>query len=321
MHNNTVQIVICTYQGEQYIAEQLDSIVAQTYAMLEVHIFDDCSTDNTLSIVKEYCKCHQNFFWYKNLENIGFLKNFENAISCMSGHYIALCDQDDVWHSEKLERCMREIKDLEKSHPGSPALVHTDLSIIDCSGNLLFPSFFKKKKIDLPEEKSLSRIMGHCGVMGNTILMNRYLIKKALPFPENLQYHDYWLALVNEIYGSRKTLNKPYINYRIHKNNTSGNNTVLVKSRFQTFLHRDYPLPFREDNREAPIRHLLDEYSLNADDEILIRHFYNYLTLEGSRFFHFSLLFRYNFLKNNFLYRLGVLFRILFSNRSVGRSP
>ncbi|KAG1661966.1 Capsule polysaccharide modification protein LipA [Nymphon striatum] len=273
-----------TLLREDFSLAQLDSIVTQTYKNVEIHVFDDCSKDETTAIVKTYCDKYKNIFLYQNKVNVGFLKNFENAISSISGKYIALSDQDDIWSPSKLKLSMMAIKELEKQYPDKPALVHSDLSTIDSEGQLIQASFFKQKKINLPPQKSLMRILGHCGVMGNTILMNHLLVEKALPFPEGLKYHDYWLSLINELFGVRKTIGDSLVQYRIHNKNISNNNKLTNnRIRYLDLRNRDFPLPFKEDHREFAIKHLLDHYSLQFEEKTLISQFYDYLLFKGIR--------------------------------------
>ena len=316
MKRDTIQIIVCTYQGEQFIEQQLASIEAQTYPNVNVHVFDDASTDNTLSIVKDYCKKQQHFFYYKNTKNLGFVRNFEMAMHRVVGDYIALADQDDLWLPDKLAHCMREMKRLEELFPQKPVLVHSDLELIDASGKMLFPSFFAHKKINLAEGKSLSSIMGHCGVMGNTLLMNRLLLQAALPFPPILKYHDYWLALVNEFFGVRKTINKPLVKYRIHHNNVSNNRLAQIKERgYLKWLKRDFALPFLEDDRAKTILYFLDHYSVSEEDKVILARYYHYLLFEGSRLSHYYFLLKNDFLKAVLGYRCSVFFRMMLTSR------
>lgn len=313
---DTIHVLVCTYQGERFIAEQLDSILKQTYPSIEIYVFDDCSNDNTPKIIRTYCERYDSIHLHENKKNIGFLKNFENAISGCSGRYIALCDQDDIWHPEKLDKSMKAIKALEKKHPQMPAMIHTDLSLIDNIGKILSTSFFEKKKVDLPPEKSLSRIMGHCGVMGNTILMNGLLADKALPFPDGLKYHDYWLALINELFGVRTTLSEPLVQYRIHDRNISNNKSLAgTKTASSTHLRRDYLLPFMEDNRGLAISHLLTKCKLSPEDKSLVSQFYEYLMFKGKRLPYFIFLLKNDFLKSNFSYRVSVFYRLMLTIR------
>ena len=268
MITENINVILCCYQGESYIAEQLDSILAQTYSSFEIFVSDDSSNDKTQAIVESYCANFSNVTLHNNTENLGFLKNFEVSLLRIKGKYFALCDQDDIWHPDKLTVSMSELKKIEAIYPNKPILVHTDLELMDAHGHTIEGSFFTKKELSLSNKKSLGQILGHCGIMGNTILMNRILVDKALPFPEGLKYHDYWLAVINELYGVRKTISKPLVKYRLHDTNTSSNN--ILKKNIVT-------LPFSQDNRVVAIKYLLANYDIPRQDKLFITRVYSYL--------------------------------------------
>src|SRR4051812_17962871 len=97
-----VSVAMATYNGARYVAEQLDSILQQTYSLIEIVVVDDGSKDETVEIIKEYQAQHPCIRLYQNEINIGVNKTFEKAISYCSGEYIALSDQDDIWMPEKV---------------------------------------------------------------------------------------------------------------------------------------------------------------------------------------------------------------------------
>lgn len=92
-----VSVVLCTYNGEKYIREQLESIVSQTYPIHELLIQDDCSTDATPLIIEEYKEKYPFIRFYRNKNNLGFNRNFWKAFEKVTGDYIAISDQDDIW--------------------------------------------------------------------------------------------------------------------------------------------------------------------------------------------------------------------------------
>src|ERR1700754_726282 len=106
-----VSIALCTYNGEKYISQQLDSILRQTHRNLEIIIVDDCSADNTFNIVKRYSILDSRIKCFRNEVNIGFNKNFEKAIKLATGDYIAISDQDDIWLPGKVELLLNNIGD------------------------------------------------------------------------------------------------------------------------------------------------------------------------------------------------------------------
>lgn len=313
--NDKILVVLCSYQGQRFIEAQIDSILSQSYKNIKLHIFDDCSTDATQEIIKQY-QDYGNVFLHLNNKNIGFINNFESALTIVTGGYIALSDQDDIWHPDKLLLSMQAMKQLEANYQNMPLLVHSDLSYIDASGKHYHDSFFNKKGLVLPDKKSLSAIMGHCGVMGNTMLVNRLLVDAALPFPKGLRYHDYWLALVNEFFGVRKTIKKSLVKYRIHSGNAS-NNTIDrgEKRSLSKWLRLDFALPFLEDRRAKTIHYFIDHYVLSAKDKLIVERYYQYLLFKGNRLSYYSFLIKNNFLKPDLLYRINVFFRMMLTTR------
>lgn len=302
MGDDEILVILCCYQGERFISKQIDSILSQSYQNLKLHIFDDASTDDTQQIVKRF-EQHNNVFLHINHINKGFVKNFEFALAKIDAAYIALSDQDDIWHVDKLKQSYQALRTLEQENQNAPCLVHSDLCMIDQNGKCLSPSFFNYKQISLPKKKSLAKILGYNGVMGNTILMNRQLAQLALPFPDSLKYHDYWLALVNETFGARKTLNAKLVSYRIHNKNASENRS--------THQVQHIPPPFTEDNRKETLAYFLSHYDINKEDKIIISGFYNYLNPDNNKISRALSLLKYGFLRNDWRYKLRVLWRLL----------
>ncbi|MEZ7866922.1 MAG: glycosyltransferase [Paludibacteraceae bacterium] len=98
-----VSVVMCTYNGEKYLREQLDSIINQTYPIHEIIIQDDCSTDGTWEIIQEYATRNNNFRIYRNEINLSVYHNFFSAFQKVTGEYFAVSDQDDFWLPDKIK--------------------------------------------------------------------------------------------------------------------------------------------------------------------------------------------------------------------------
>lgn len=105
----TIAVVMCTYNGERFLREQMDSILAQTYPIAEIIVQDDGSTDNTVNILREYAERVPQMQVYVNEKNLGFNRNFHTACLRATADYIAISDQDDVWMPNKLERQIEAI--------------------------------------------------------------------------------------------------------------------------------------------------------------------------------------------------------------------
>lgn len=207
-----VSIAMATYNGEKFLQEQLDSILSQTHSELEIIICDDRSSDATFAILEEYAIRDKRIKLFFNAENIGLVKNFEKALSLCNGGYIALADQDDIWEKEKISTLLREI--------GNASLIHSDALLINAKGELLSSSYsqYSKKKLD---KDIFSYILGN-NVTGCTTLLSKDLLIYALPFPENILVHDWWLALCAYKHKGIVYCDKPLIQYRQHGGNQIG---------------------------------------------------------------------------------------------------
>ncbi|EIO7716388.1 glycosyltransferase, partial [Campylobacter coli] len=129
--NDTVAVILATYNGEKYLKQQIDSILDQTYKDIKIYIGDDSSKDNTINIIKTYKNLYPDkITYYQNETNIGFIKNFEKLLQIAKEDYIAFSDQDDVWLPCKLEEQIKAIKEVEKKD-NLPIMCHSDLIMID----------------------------------------------------------------------------------------------------------------------------------------------------------------------------------------------
>jgi len=309
--DRTVSIAMATYNGERFLAKQLDSLINQTHKEIEIIICDDNSTDNTINIIKKYIQKYSYIKLYQNEKQLGFVKNFEKAIGLCSSSYIALCDQDDIWVKNKLEIQFNEMKILEKKYKETPLMVHSDLKMIDEDDKMLNGSYFKFRNYMLCQNRDLAYILGVCSVMGNTILMNRELKKLILPFLDNIIVHDYYIALINELYGVRSTINISLVQYRIHNQNSSNSKNTLQGNKKIKKIN----LPYHNINREKLLKEILNSFSLNKKDQSIINDFLVYLEFKSNKFYIIYILLKHNFLKKGFLFKIKIFIKILLKKR------
>jgi len=307
----SVAVCMATYNGEKYLAAQLDSLFAQTFSNFMLYISDDCSVDGTVAIIEEYKKVYPNrIVLYCGQETRGVVKNFEWLISSCTETYMALCDQDDVWFPEKLEN---ELNAIVAYPLEMPLLVHSDLQMRECDLSLLYASYFNYRGIFLDEERALHRIIGHNGVMGCTVVMNQALKKKILPFPAQLDVHDYWIALVAEVCGRRVTLKKPLLHYRIHAENSSNNRDKIVQRRtFPASIFNRDPLPFRGVQREVILKEFLERYTLSKKESRVVNGFIDYLENRKNPFLILYQVIKYRFFRKSIRYKIKIYMKILF---------
>ena len=208
-----VSVAMATYNGERYLREQLDSVFNQTYKNIEVIITDDSSSDGTSEILEEYNRKYD-LNYTINQKQLGFVRNFEKALSLCRGEYIALADQDDIWLPEKIEHLINEI--------GEYSLIFSDAILIDTYGNNISESLKKISTYIADTETLFLLLFYRKYVYGCTMFFKKELLEKALPIPDNIGHHDWWLPIVAAKNGGIKYLDQKLMFYRQHKNNVSG---------------------------------------------------------------------------------------------------
>lgn len=325
-----VAIALCTHQGARYLDDQLASLSRQSWPV-DIVVFDDRSSDDTRSIVQSW-ESRLSLEWVAASTRLGFVRNFERAIDTLMARgygYIALCDQDDVWKPNRVELQMRRLLRAERLlGRGTPLLVHSDLEVIDADGRLLHRSFLGGRGYSTDASRDLARIIGQNGVMGNTILMNQALAELSLPFPDGVHVHDYWLAVLAELYGRRLLINRPLVQYRIHDHNTSNRRSRFSIGRvlaprsgmdLARARRRDFRLPFREDSRRHALESLLrgdgKRPQLSREQRRVVEHFLAYLRDDHSRLYTLARMLRASYLKPKFSHRLRFAMSHLLTRR------
>ena len=209
-----VSVVICTYNGEKYLKEQLKSIMNQTYKKLEIIINDDCSSDNTLEVVKSLQKEDARIKIYKNKINLGFNKNFETTLQYTTGELIALCDQDDIWMLDKIEQLYNLLIRENAS------LVYSNSQLVDANGNDLGIDLFKQLHVNpISVDTQLGFLFDNC-IAGHTILFKKILLQRIYPIPEII-FFDRWIGFVASYFGNIAVFNEPLVYYRQHSDNVT----------------------------------------------------------------------------------------------------
>jgi len=291
-----ISIVLATYNGEKYIKEQLESIINQSFKDFEILILDDKSEDNTLEIIKDYENKYNFIRVIQNKKRVGVIKNFEKGISLTNGDFIALSDQDDIWEKDKLLVQYNAIKKYK-----IPAMVHSDLSIINEKGEKICNSFFKKKGYFFPKKKSVDILISRSGVMGNTIMFNKQLKSLILPFYKEIPMHDYYIGVIAELYGKRITLNQKLVRYRIHSSNI-GNKQKNLKEKITGFFKDN--LPYQD--RIEFLEYLLNKKDIIQDDKKEIEKF-----LKNIKSPTFKSIFLSNYYKNKISYKAKLFLRAI----------
>ena len=177
-----ISIVMATYNGEKFLREQVDSLLAQSYPSLEFVFVDDASSDSSLAILQEYAFSDSRIHVVVNPVNQGLLATFENGIRAAKGDMIALSDQDDVWMAEKISLLAEAI--------GSHSLIYADSALTDATGARTGKFSDSNHLCDYPS--ALHYVFG-TKAMGHAMLFKREISDIALPFPDYVG-HDYILG-------------------------------------------------------------------------------------------------------------------------------
>ena len=206
-----VSVVIATYNGQRFIADQIDSILNQTYKNLEIIAIDDCSTDNTVEILNSYLPKDERIKLIVNESNLGYVKNFEKGLKVCAGKYIAPSDQDDIWMKEKIEVLLGKMESHE--------IVYSNSELIDSHGESLHKKLSDIKRL-LSFDDCLTYAIGNTAP-GHAMLVTKELVNRCYPFPTMIP-HDYWLGFVATCTGPIKFVDIPLVKYRQHTQNVFG---------------------------------------------------------------------------------------------------
>lgn len=231
----TVQVLMSTYNGEKYLAEQIDSILNQEGIEVKLLIRDDGSKDGTINILNEYESKYDNITVYLG-ENLGAWKSFFDLLEKADKNieYYALADQDDVWYSKKLSAACDM---MNKSDVSEYKLYMTTYDIVDKDLNIIEKREMEyERKFTFPET-----IMGRCA-SGCTMVFNDRLREEIVKYkPEYTRMHDFWLLMSAELLGACiYTDSNSNMMYRQHESNVIGicySKTEHIKRLLASALH------------------------------------------------------------------------------------
>ena len=231
-----IAILLASYKGENYIREQIQSLLEQTVTDTTIFIRDDQSPDRTFEIEQEFEKNYPDKIKVKRrTEGKGGSKeNFwalcQEAVK-MDADYFMFCDQDDVWNPDKIEITLKRMQKVEKKNPKKPVLVHTDLEVVDQNLNSLGSSFVRYRALDA-KITAINRLLVQNNVTGCTMMINRLLLEKALKLSNisAIAMHDWWFSLVASLFGEISFIDQATIKYRQHGDNVVGATKVNTPS-------------------------------------------------------------------------------------------
>ncbi|WP_404455291.1 glycosyltransferase family 2 protein [Oceanobacillus kapialis] len=300
MSNETVQVLMSTYNGEKYLDEQIRSLVAQIGVNVKILVRDDGSKDNTITILKNWEK-EGVLNWYSGANLKPALSFMDLVKNAPKADYYAFCDQDDFWHKEKLAIAVKKLGEFSDNEP---ALYFSNKQLVDSN---LIPIRTKgqKPKISLGSSLIINPVTG-C-----TMTINHFLLEMVKKYDnKNLYMHDAWIYRVCMALDGKVVFDeKPHIDYRQHENNVIGGTTNTFKKYKRRIKN---VIVERNRIREKDAKELIKGYSNfipNKNLETIIK-VANYRESFKNKL---ELVFDKNIRTNNFEHNISFLFAVFFN--------
>jgi glycosyltransferase involved in cell wall biosynthesis len=232
-----VSVAMATYNGEKYLKQQIDSILSQLSNKDELVISDDHSSDQTLTIIKNYMQEDPRVKLFMNDES-GVTSNFENAIKRTKNEIIFLSDQDDIWKPEKVET----VKSYYEKHPAIQ-MIMSDITVVDSEIRPTIESFYEFRGSRSGVIKNIIKN----SYIGCAMSFRNELKPKILPIPRNVPMHDMWIGLVADMNKSALLIPEKLIYYRRHEdtvttveNRSSLKEKVIWRFQISSLLLKSY---------------------------------------------------------------------------------
>ena len=219
-----VTILLSTYNGEQFLAEQIKSIQEQTYRDWQLLIRDDGSTDGTRAVIEDFCHKDDRiaFINRKNPQNLGVIQSFHSLLKYQDSDFYLFSDQDDVWLPDKIAM---QLAEADKYDSSLPLLVYTDLKVVDQELQVVHESMIRTQSDHANTE--LIQELTENTVTGGVSMINRALADLWTGQEEHeLLMHDWYLGLLAAAFGNLVYIDKPGELYRQHSNNVLGARTL-----------------------------------------------------------------------------------------------
>ena len=208
-----ISVALAAYNGEKYIAEQINSILPQLGGNDEIIVSDDNPDGGTKTAVKAL---NDSRIRYIEGEGRGVVRNFENALKNCTGDIIFLCDQDDVWVPDKVEKVLAEFEN------GAQLVLH-DAKVTDSKLETVEPSYFAVHGSNISYSKNLLKN----SFVGCCMAFTKEIALECMPFPGDIPMHDWWIALASIKRGRKVVmLNEQLILWRRHGDNVTGKSTT-----------------------------------------------------------------------------------------------
>jgi glycosyltransferase involved in cell wall biosynthesis len=211
MMRDPVSVCIPTYNGISYLREQLSSIISELTADDELIIVDDGSTDGTKTTLADLAKLDSRVRVFANSSNVGVIKTVEAALKLATKDIIVLSDQDDIWIQGRIDRALSKLRD----HEAVAVLSNSEIFVDGKRTGKLFFVPGRSPRFNVAAQLYKNDFIGCC------MCFRRSILETAMPFPENISMHDWWLGVNAIVSGKVIFDDSPAILYRRHESNVS----------------------------------------------------------------------------------------------------
>jgi len=265
LQSSNISVFLASYNGEKFIEEQIDSILSQSSPPDELIVCDDCSCDNTITILDKY-KRKGAIRYYINNTRKGLTANFIQAAQyTKSNNWLAFSDQDDIWLPDKLKTYANHINHI---HTDKPYLLYSDAILINEKSEVINPSFWNELGLDGYHHSLKTLIIGNF-ILGCTAVINPSLKYHLPEIPVDVAlHHDAWIALYAFSFGDFHEIETPLVYYRKHSKNASGISDFVKKQSFYDKIKQHVTAAFINDYVEDQIA-LLETFMLQYHLKVL----------------------------------------------------
>ena len=302
-----ITVLMGVYNGEKYLAQQLDSILCQTYKEYDIVISDDCSTDNSRNIILQYKDKFQNkFLVLENKANIGVHNNFQQLINSADNRFYMFLDQDDIWLPEKIEVSYNKILELEKKYGDNiPLLVFSDKILIDSNENIIAESSIEYEKYNV-NQLTLNKLLIQNVVSGCTVIFNNALKQLLADIPKEAVMYDYWAALTAAAFGKIEYINIPLMKYRQHENNVTKTESINLLYFIKKIKRQKFCKRYERNIKQAESFYKAYCEKLNDTQKKLLEDF---ISLKSASFMQrIKILHKHDLYKQHFMQKIGMVF-------------
>lgn len=280
-----INIIMATYNGENYIENQILSLLQQTYKNWQLIIHDDGSTDKTLEIIRLYMEKDERIKLIEdNIIGLKVGKNFLHALKESTADYVVFADQDDIWLENKLEELITTMLKKEKNQD-IPCLVYCDAYVWNLENGIQDVSVAGKVNSNLSDF-----IMLNGGYQGCSIMINKKLIELTKNYQGIIYHHDDLVSLLAHTFGKVYFIPKKLMLYRQHNLAVTGNKNFKRNIFYKLFNNAGYVISSKHYDAKLAFYNL---YKLDMTDDAreIFEEYFRYCNTK-SKFQRLSILFR-----------------------------